>query len=129
MTGLDTSILIRYLTQDDPVQSPRASMLIEALSEDAPGFVSLVAIAEVAWVLRTRYKATPLEVADAVDRVLAIDNMKVQNEQQVFQAVVAVKDGQGTLADALICAIGSSMGCSRTLTFDSRSHIAHFELV
>jgi predicted nucleic-acid-binding protein len=128
MTGVDTSILIRYLTQDDPARSPRASKIIETLTEEAPGFVSLVVIAEVAWVLRARYKATRLEIADAIDRILSIDSLKVQNDQQVYQAVVAVKEGEGTLADALICAIGSSAGCSRTLTFDSRSHIPHFEL-
>ena len=107
MTGVDTSILIRYLTQDDPARSPRASKIIETLTEEAPGFVSLVVIAEVAWVLRARYKATRLEIADAIDRILSIDSLKVQNDQQVYQAVVAVKEGEGTLADALICAIGA----------------------
>jgi predicted nucleic-acid-binding protein len=41
MIGLDSNILVRYLAQDDPVQSPKATGLIERrLSEAAPGFVS-----------------------------------------------------------------------------------------
>ena len=129
MNGLDTSILIRYLVQDDPVQSPRANKIIEKLTDQAPGFVSVVVIAEIAWVLRSRWKATPLEIADAIERILSIGSLKVQNEQQVFEAVVAVRSGEGTLADALICALGKSAGCPKTLTFDNRSHLAGFEVV
>jgi predicted nucleic-acid-binding protein len=129
MKGLDTSILVRYLVQDDPAQSLRASKIVEKLTAQAPGFVSVVVIAEVAWVLRSRYKAKPLEIADAIERILSIDSLMVQNEQQVYQAVVAVKAGEGTLADALICALGASAGCIRTLTFDDRSHLSHFEVV
>lgn len=40
MTGLDTNVLIRYVTQDDPKQTPLANRLIESLSSDSPGFVS-----------------------------------------------------------------------------------------
>ena len=129
MKGLDTSILMRYLDQDDPVQSPRANKIVEKLTEEAPGFVSVVVFAEVAWVLRSRYKAKPLEVADAIERILSIDSLKVQSEQQVYEAVVAVKAGEGTLADALICALGSSAGCSSTLTFDGRLRLLQFEVV
>jgi predicted nucleic-acid-binding protein len=129
MKGLDTSILIRYLVQDDPIQSPRASKIIEKLTEQAPGFVTVVVIAEAAWVLRSRYKATPVEIADAVERILSIGSLKVQNEQQVYEAVVAVRSGEGTLADALIGTLGGSAGCTKTLTFDSRSHLADFEVV
>jgi predicted nucleic-acid-binding protein len=129
MKGLDTSILIRYLVQDDPIQSPRASKIIDKLTEQAPGFVTVVVIAEVAWVLRSRYKATPMEIADAVERILSIGSLKVQNEQQVYEAVVAVRSGEGTLADALICTLGKSAGCTKTLTFDSRSHLTDFEVM
>ena len=52
MIGLDTNILVRYLTQDDPIQSPKATEIIEQrLSEENPGFVSIVAIVEMVWVL------------------------------------------------------------------------------
>lgn len=108
---------------------PHASQIIEKLTEQAPGFVSVVVIAEIAWVLRSRYGAKPLEIAGAIERILSIDSLKVQSEQQVYEAVVAVKAGEGTLADDLICALGASAGCSRTLTFDDRSHLSHFEVV
>jgi predicted nucleic-acid-binding protein len=130
MKGLDTSILIRYLTQDDPVQSRRANEIVERkLSPQSPGFVSLVAIAEVAWVLRSRYKATGREIATALERILACDSLEVQNEQQVYEAMLAVKAGEGSFADALICALGGWAGCTSTLTFDGSSRLAGFEVV
>jgi predicted nucleic-acid-binding protein len=47
MIGLDTNILVRYLAQDDPVQSPKARELIEQqLTEENPGFLSVVVMAE-----------------------------------------------------------------------------------
>jgi predicted nucleic-acid-binding protein len=130
MKGLDTSILIRYLTQDDPVQSPRANEIIDRdLSQEVPGFVSLVAIAEVARVLRSRYKATRQEIVTAIERILSSDSFQVQNEQQVYEAMIALRTGEGTFADALICALGAWAGCSSTLTFDGSSQLPHFEVV
>jgi predicted nucleic-acid-binding protein len=54
----------------------------------------------------------------------------VENEQEVFAAMVALKEGRGTFADALIGALGARAGCCRTLTFDQKaSRISGFELV
>ena len=130
MKGLDTSILIRYLTQDDAVQSPRANEIIEQkMSAENPGFISLVTVAEVAWVLRSRYKATRDEIGTALERLLRSDSLRIQNEQQVYEAMLALNAGEGSFADALICALGSWAGASSTLTFDRSSRLAGFEVI
>ena len=49
MIGLDTNVLVRYVTQDDPVQSAKASSLIESFTATSPGFVSLVSVVELVW--------------------------------------------------------------------------------
>ena len=122
MIGLDANILIRHLVQDDPVQSPRASALIERrLSEANPGFVSIVAIAEIVWVLDRVYRFSSRDIAAAVERVLQTDVLVVESEQEVFTAMIALKDGRGSFADALIGALGAKAGCSRTLTFDRKA--------
>ena len=52
MIGLDTNVLLRYLVQDDPAQSPKATEVIERrLSMENTGFVSLVCILEIVWIL------------------------------------------------------------------------------
>jgi predicted nucleic-acid-binding protein len=119
MIGLDTNLLLRYLAQDDPTQSARATEIVERnLTEEEPGFVSLVSILEVVWVLKSLYKRSRQEIADDIEMLLAADTLEVQNEQEVYTAVVALRNGTGTFEDALIGALGIWRGCSATLTFD-----------
>ena len=119
MIGLDTNVLLRYLVQDDPAHSPKASEVIERrLSKENPGFVSLVCILEIVWILGSLYKRTREQIADHVEMILAADTLEVQNEQEVYQTVVALRNGSGAFQDALIGALGSWRGCSATLTFD-----------
>jgi predicted nucleic-acid-binding protein len=130
MIGLDTNILVRYLAQDDPVQSPKATDLIERrLTEDDPGFVSIVAMIETVWVLKRAYDLADDDVAAAVERMLQAKVLVVENEQEVFTAMIALKEGRGSFADALIGALGIRAGCSRTLTFDQKAlRLPGFEL-
>ena len=119
MIGLDTNILVRYLTQDDPIQSPKATEIIERrLTVENPGFISIVAMVETVWVLDSVYGLTIEETAAAVERMLQIDVLVVENEQEVFAAMIALKSGQGSFADAVIAALGARAGCSCTVTFD-----------
>ncbi len=130
MIGLDTNILVRYLTQDHPIQSPKAREIIEGrLTEEKPGFVSIVAMVETAWVLERAYGLTPHEIAGAIERVLQTDVLVVENEQEVFTAMIALKEGRGSFADAVIAALGARVGCSHTLTFDRKAlRLPGFEL-
>jgi predicted nucleic-acid-binding protein len=119
MIGLDTNMLIRYLTQDDAVQSPKATKIIERrLTEENPGFVSVVAMVEIVWVLDRAYGLADREIAAAVERMLQLEVLVVENEQEVFAAMTALKQGRGSFADALIAELGTRAGCSHTLTFD-----------
>jgi predicted nucleic-acid-binding protein len=119
MIGLDTNVLLRYIAQDDPKQSPRAVEIIERrLTEQEPGFVSLVTILEVVWVLKSLFKRSRQEIANDIEMLLAADTLEVQNEQEVYLAVVSLRNGIGTFEDALIGSLGTWRGCSATLTFD-----------
>lgn len=119
MIGLDSNVLVRYLTQDEPVQSRQASELIERrLSEHDPGFISVVAMAETVWVLERAYGVAGADIAAAVERTLQTDVLVVDSEQEVFTAMIALKEGLGSFADALIAALGAKAGCSMTVTFD-----------
>jgi predicted nucleic-acid-binding protein len=131
MKGLDTNVLVRYFAQDDPIQSSKAIELIERrLTEDEPGFVSLVTMAETVWVLSRAYGLSGGEIAGVVEGMLQSDTLVVQNEQEVFIAVVALRSGLGSFADALVGALGRLAGCVSTLTFDKKAgRMDGFELV
>jgi predicted nucleic-acid-binding protein len=119
MIGLDTNVIVRYLTQDEPTQSAKATALIErVLTEANPGFVSIVAMVETAWVLERIYSLTAAQMAAVIEHMLGVDVLVIENEQQVFTAMTAVKEGSGSFADALIGALGIKAGCSHTVTFD-----------
>lgn len=122
MIGIDTNILVRYLSQDDPVQSEQATQIFERnFSEDEPGFISLVTMAETVWVLDRVYGMSDGEIADVVERLLQADTLSIQNEQEVFAASAALRSHAGSFSDALIAALGRWAGCSATLTFGRKA--------
>lgn len=122
MIGLDTNVLLRYLVQDDPGQSRRATEIIESrLTSQRPGFVSLVTVVEIVWVLKSLFGRSRQEIAGDLEMILAADTLEVQNELEVYQAVVALRSESGTFEDALIGAIGIWRGCSTTVTFDQKA--------
>ena len=122
MIGLDTNVLVRYVTQDDPVQSAKATAWIEGrLTPDNPGFISVVAMAETVWVLERTYGLADRDIAAFIERLLQADVLVIENEQQVFAAMVTLKESQGSFADALVAALGVKAGCFDTLTFDQKA--------
>jgi predicted nucleic-acid-binding protein len=122
MIGLDTNVLVRYLTQDNPTQSPRATELIERrLTEDNPGFISIVAMAETVWVLGRTYGLSSVKIAEVIERLLQTSVLIVENEAEVFAAMTVLQEGNGSFADALIGELGDRAGCSVTLTFDQKA--------
>jgi predicted nucleic-acid-binding protein len=130
MIGLDTNVLVRYIAQDDAIQSQTATNFIEQLSERDPGFISVVVMTETAWVLERAYRLSTAEVAKAIEGTLQADALVVESEQEVFTAMIALKEGRGSFADALIGALGATAGCSVTVTFDQRAlRLPGFELL
>ena len=130
MIGLDTNVIVRYLAQDDPAQSARATEIIEhRLSGENPGFVSVVAMVETVWVLDRAYGLSDEDIVAAIEGTLQADVLVVESEQEVFAAMIALEEGRGSFADALIGALGAKAGCSATLTFDRKAlRLPEFEL-
>jgi predicted nucleic-acid-binding protein len=132
MMGLDTNVLLRYLAQDDPKQSPRATEIIERrLTVQEPGFISLVTILEIVWVLKSLFKRSRQQIANDLEMLLAADTLAVQNEQEVYLAVVCLRNGIATFEDALISSLSTWRGCSATLTFDkdAAKRLPGFQLI
>lgn len=126
MIGLDTNILVRYFAQDEPVQSRIATEIVEQrLTEQNPGFISTVVMAETVWVLDRAYRLADATIATVIERMLQTDVFVVESEQQVFSAMIAFRRGLGSFADALIAALAAKAGCSVTLTFDQKALLLH----
>lgn len=119
MIGLDTHIVVRYLAQDDRVQSALATRVLDhELAAEAPGFISLVALAEVIWVMTSLYGADRAAVARAVEGLLSAAQLRVQDAEAVWLALQDYRDSTADFSDALIATLGRNAGCGHTLTFD-----------
>jgi len=118
--GLDTNVVVRYLVQDEPDQSATASTLIEALTEQDPGFLSLVTVVELYWVLRRAYKISTTRCAELVEGLLDARELRVGQDSIVRAALTASRGGLD-FADAVIAELGRVAGCEHTVTFDQRA--------
>jgi predicted nucleic-acid-binding protein len=124
MIGLDTHVLVRYIMQDDPRQSPMASRLVESLTAEAPGFVSLIAVIELTRVLESAYKLERAQVGSALEALLRTKELVVERADTVWKALRTYQHTKADFADALIERSSATAGCSRTMTFD-RSAARH----
>ena len=118
MIGLDTNVLVRYIMQDDTRQSPLASKLVESLTADAPGFVTLVSIVELVWVMESCYALERAQLGEALEGLLRTKEFVVERAETIWKAVRVFRDGTADFADCLIERCAASAGCDRTMTFD-----------
>ena len=118
MIGLDTNVLVRYIMQDDPRQSAKATRLIESLEADRPGFIGMVSIVELYWVLTSCYDLTNDQVRQALDLLLRTRQIVVDQADQVLRALKVFETGKADFADCLIERAAAAAGCEKTMTFD-----------
>ena len=118
MIGLDTNVLVRYIMQDDPKQSSKATKLIESLDGDNPGYITIVSVVELYWVLTSSYELTGQQVAQALEAILRTKQFLVERADQVMRALRVFGEGKSDFADCLIERSAAGAGCERTITFD-----------
>ena len=122
MIGIDTNVLVRYFTQDHPAQAALAGRFMERdISPDEPAHVSLIALAELVWVLRTRYAAERSEIMTTVETLLSDPRFRLQSESAVWLALDEYELANVGFTDALIAALDREHGCTHTVTFDKRA--------
>jgi predicted nucleic-acid-binding protein len=121
MIGLDTSILVRYITQDHPAQTAAAVRLIDSFSADSPGFVSLIAITELAWVLEDSYQFSKNEIENVLEILLRTAELVIEQADIVERALRGYKAGKADFADCLIERCGAAAKCEHTFTFDKKA--------
>jgi len=130
MIGLDTNVLVRYIMQDDPKQSPKATRLIESLDADKPGYITMVVVVELYWVLTSSYELTGQQVAQALEAILRTKQFLVERADQVMRALRVFGQGKADFADCLIERSAAGAGCTQTMTFDIKaSKHAGMELI
>jgi predicted nucleic-acid-binding protein len=119
MLGVDTNVLVRYLTRDDQPQFERARRLINReVAKGDPVLVSLLVLLETEWVLRSRYEMKKADIATAFSALLDTAELIFEDEPSIESAVYSWKDTPADFADCLIEARNRRLGCRATATFD-----------
>lgn len=123
MIGLDTNVLVRYFAQDHQIQSAKATTLIESLSDKdgdkKRGFVSLVTLIELVWVMQGAYKIKKSDIVKILTLLLQTREFIVENTEVALQALSLFADSKSGFADCLIERTGHKFGCQYTVTFDT----------
>jgi predicted nucleic-acid-binding protein len=119
MIGLDTNVLVRYLTQDDPAQFARAAAFIDAASEREEQFlVNTPVLCELVWVLATVYDYSREEIGQALEQIFATAQFEIERLDEARQALGDFRSSKADFSDALIGRINRSLGAKHTVTFD-----------
>ena len=121
MIGLDTNLIVRYIAQDDVVQSAKATQLIESLSIENQGFITLVAIVELVWVIQGCYKATKQECVAILQTLLHTREILLENAEVIVMATQRYAASNADFADCLIERSANYAKCTCTMTFDSNA--------
>ncbi|MBD2570713.1 PIN domain-containing protein [Anabaena lutea] len=118
MIGLDTNILVRYLTKDDDQQWEKAVEIVEGGEQC---FVANVVICELIWVLRGKpYSFSKEEISNTIEMMLQCAVFEWENRSVIYQALQRFKQGNADFSDYLIGAVAQQSGCTITATFDRK---------
>ncbi len=120
MIAFDTNVLVRYLTRDDPEQTSLVDTLIGTLDTDNRAFVSRDVILELVWVLRKGYGFRRGEIARALQALMEAQELEIEDELAVHQALDAYAHGGPGFADHLILSVSKSRGCRALATLDRK---------
>ena len=113
MRAVDTNVVVRYLTGDDPGQAARARAVIDA----GDVFVSTTVLLESEWVLRSVYDLARTEVASALRAFAGLPGVSVESPAVLSDALDQAERGLD-FVDALH--LGAAAQCEALLTFDLR---------
>jgi predicted nucleic-acid-binding protein len=122
MIGLDTNILVRVFVRDDDVRQTGAALaLLGGLTSASPGFVSLIVLVELSWVLERTYGYSHEVMLSTIDTLLNSENIQVERSELVELTLHTVRQQDADFADTLIALSATESGASKTMTFDKRA--------
>jgi predicted nucleic-acid-binding protein len=122
MLALDTNVLVRLVTNDDPVQAQRVQDVLDVeLTEGRECMVGHIVLCELVWVLGRLYGYSVMQCQQTVASLLGFAGLKFESMPIVLAAFKAWQRDGGDWADHLIGAQMQALGCAAVLTLDKRA--------
>jgi len=118
---VDTNLLVRYLTDDDPTKAMAVDALLKKASRGKIKILlpSVVA-AELVWVLESFYRMSREQISELVDAILHTPGIEVQDETIVSAATRLYGQTNIDFVDAWIIEFAKAMGVRKIHTFDAK---------
>jgi len=131
MLGIDTNVLVRYLVQDDAVQTEKASRVIEnECTSENPGFINNIVLCELVWVLSRAYDYKKKDICSVLKRLFTCPEIMLESSDAAWSAYYEYEKGSADFADYLISHINKLNGAEPTVTFDTACKgMSHFRLI
>lgn len=118
---IDTNLLVRFLTEDDPVKASEVKRLLLKAEEGAVRLlIPSVVIAELVWVLQSYYQLPRSEIVPLLNAILHTQGVEVSDKPIVSEAIVLYRDGTIDFIDAWIAAFAKAIGVRAVYTFDRK---------
>lgn len=122
MIGIDTNVLVRYITQDDQQQSAQANKLMEKkLTQDNYGLISKIVLCELSWVLSYAYNYSKAQIEEVIQQILISQELVIEDAENALQALQYYRKGKAGFADYFLAQTHYSMGAEYTVTFDKKA--------
>ena len=118
MIGLNTNVLLRCVMRDAAQQSPLATQLVKFLQAPAQGFVALVSLLELGWVLSFAHRLERAQLSQVFEGLLRSKEIVLEQAGAVWKALCAFQNTNADFADGLIERLAAAAGYQRTFTFD-----------
>lgn len=115
---IDANIIVRFLTGDDPAQSPAATELFRSAGS---GRITLIVpptvLQETVYALETYYEGTPETIAPKLVSLLNLTGVSCPDSRWVLDGIQWYRDKKADFGDALLCAYARRHHCEVS-TFD-----------
>lgn len=121
MIALDTNVVLRFLTQDDPTRSAQANALFAGLTERDRGCLCRGVDVELVRVLERAYGLLRHDIASALDGLLAARELVVEAPDRTGLAGERYRRGGAGFSDHMIALAAREAGCSATFSFDRKA--------
>jgi predicted nucleic-acid-binding protein len=119
--GLDTNVLVRFLTEDEPLQFAEARQWIqEASNRGEKLYVSSVVLCELVWTLSRSYTISKDGILEIVEELLSTGGVDVEDFEATWNALQDYAVSSAGFADCLIRRKALAAGCSELRTFDQK---------
>ena len=120
--SVDTNVLVRFVTQDDPEQALAVDQLLARHAKRGDClFVPVTVILELEWVLRSRLAQTKAQIINTVAALLTMVELSFESEDAVEQALVDYQDGAADFGEYIHLAISRKYAALPFWTFDKKA--------